>query len=87
MDGGLWGWVDERDGLDRGFMRSIFSWWRRWVRRLLGFVLLGGCLRLGWGGEVLTVLFKIQEGVAELPIEGGLVAAEEFEAIDVEAIG
>lgn len=42
---------------------------------------------MGWGGEVLTVLFKIQEGVAELAIEGGLVAAEEFEAIDVEAIG
>ena len=48
------------------------------------FVLLGDYLLGGWG-EVLAILAEVEEGVAELAVEGDEVAAGEFDALDVES--
>ena len=55
--------------------------WSGGVRLGIG-VLRGGCAHRG---EALAVLLEVQERVAELAVERGLVAAEEFEAVDVVA--
>src|SRR5450631_990403 len=81
--GWLWGW----------FRRGIGDWHWPWYgffdrgfgRCLLGVVRL--LRRLGGscgGGEVLAVLAEVEERVAVLAIEGDLVAADEFDAVDIE---
>ena len=90
---GFWGF-DEGEEVRSGWVFG-FVWFggrleRRfsvlnWLDGLFG----GWCW--GWGGGTvgleLAVFFEVEEGVAELAVEGVLVAAEEFEAVDVVVVG
>jgi hypothetical protein len=39
-----------------------------------------------WLGEIFAVLAEVQEGVAVLAVKGDEVAADEFDAADVESV-
>ena len=51
-------------------------------RRRVGFVRLGGC-----GSAIFAVLAEVEQGVAELTVQGDLIAASEFNAGEVETFG
>ena len=74
---GLWFWFE--------FFR--FGFFRRWRRWVLGFVWFRGDRGCGGWREVFAEMAEIHECVAELTVEGHLVAADEFDAGDIVAVG